>query len=283
MRPIVWLASYPKSGNTWVRTLLANYLAPGDEPVDINDLSDMSRSAGERRSFDDWVGVEASALDQAVVDRLRPAVYRHMAAEAENDLFIKVHDAWRCDDRGGALFPPSVTAAVVYIVRNPLDMAVSCAHHWGVEMEQAVERICDPAYCVANSDSKLADQLRQVLGSWSGHVGSWLDESALPCHVVRYEDLHRDPERALARIVRACGLPYDRARVGRAVEFSDFAELQGQERARGFRERPLAARGSFFRRGEVDCWRDELPEAPAARLAACHRATMIRFGYLGSN
>lgn len=190
---------------TWVRILLCNYLVGGDQPVDINDLSDRARSASERRLFDEWVGVEASALDQPVVDRLRADVYRQMAADAVDDVFVKVHDAWSCDDRGEAMFPADVTAAVVYIVRNPLDTAVSCAHYWGVEIEEAVDRVCDPGYCLAPSAARLPDQLRQRLGSWSDHVRSWLDESPLQCHLVRYEDLHRDPERALATIVRACG------------------------------------------------------------------------------
>src|SRR5581483_5973292 len=93
MSEIVWLVSYPKSGNTWVRLLLANYLSATDEPVDINQLS-LSSMATARRPFDEWCGVEASALDDSIVNRLRPAVYRHMAADSPDDLFMKVHDAW---------------------------------------------------------------------------------------------------------------------------------------------------------------------------------------------
>lgn len=280
MGGIVWLASYPKSGNTWVRILLSNYLADRNEPVDINNLGGGLYSAGARRLFDEWAGVEASALDLAIVDRLRPDVYRHLARDAGENIFLKVHDAWTRNDRGQPLFPTDVTAAVVYIVRNPLDMAVSCASHWGVELEQAVERVCDPAYCLARSDAGLADQLRQFVGSWSSHVRSWLDESELRCHVVRYEDLRHDPERALSDIVDTCGLARDSGRVRRAVAFSDFRELQRQERERGFRERPPRARGAFFRRGEVGCWRQELPARLADRLAETHHAMMSRFGYL---
>ncbi|MEJ2083836.1 MAG: sulfotransferase, partial [Acidobacteriota bacterium] len=38
MTGIVWLASYPKSGNTWLRAFLMNFLDPGKRPVDINQL-----------------------------------------------------------------------------------------------------------------------------------------------------------------------------------------------------------------------------------------------------
>lgn len=280
MSGIVWLASYPKSGNTWVRILLANYLSGDDQPVDINALGEVGMMASARRVFDEWCGVEASALDQDVVDRLRADVYRRLTADSPEDLFIKVHDAWSADDHGHAMFPPEVTRAIVYVVRNPLDVAVSAAHHWHLDAEQSVDRLCDASYCFARTDSRLPDQLRQFVGCWSGHARSWLDRSGLRAHVVRYEDLRRDPAQALAGILGACGLACDPERVRAAAEFSDFGELRRQERAHGFRERPLTSRGAFFRRGEVGAWRDELPAPLADRLVQTHRAMMTRFGYL---
>jgi hypothetical protein len=276
---IVWLASYPKSGNTWVRVLLANYLSEAQEPVDINQLM-VSGMASARRPFDECCGIEASALDDSLVDRLRPAVYRRLAADSSDDLFMKVHDAWSETVPGEPMFPPDVTRAVVYVVRNPLDVAVSAAAHWHVETDEVVDWMCDPDYRYSAADARLPDQLRQLLGSWSDHARSWLDRSALPSHLVRYEDLHANPERALTRVLGACRLPCDPRRVRAAVDFSDFRELQRQERAQGFRERPLKSREPFFRRGEAGAWRDELPPPLAERLKRAHRETMTRFGYL---
>jgi aryl sulfotransferase len=236
--------------------------------------------ASARKVFDEWCGVEASALEQDVVDRLRAKVYRRVSAASPEDLFVKVHDAWGTDDHGRAMFPPDVTRAVVYVVRNPLDVAVSAAHHWGLDAEQAVGRMCDGGYCVAGTDSRLPDQLRQYVGCWSSHARSWLERSGLRAHVIRYEDLRRDPARALAGILGACGLACDPERVRVATEFSDFGELQRQERVHGFRERPLGSRGAFFRRGEVGAWREELPAPLADRLVRTHREVMERFGYL---
>lgn len=279
MSSIVWLASYPKSGNTWVRILLANYLSASDEPVDINQLPRWG-IATARRTFDEWCGVEASALPAPLVDRLRPAVYRHMAAEAPDDLFMKVHDAWSKSVSGQPVFPPDVTRAVVYVVRNPLDVAVSATSHWHLDPEEMVERMCNPQHRSSVAGERLPDQLEHWVGSWSEHARSWLDRSGLSGHLVRYEDLHADPERALTGILEACRLARDSQRVATAVAFSAFDELQRQERAQGFRERPVAARDQFFRRGMVGAWHDELPEPLARRLTQAHGEMMTRFGYL---
>jgi aryl sulfotransferase len=282
MAKFYWLASYPKSGNTWMRILLTNYLQNSDEPADINKLRG-APIASDRVWFDEWVGVEASVLDDTTIERLRPGVYRCMAREEQEPLFTKVHDAWGCTDRSEGLFPADVTAGVIYIMRNPLDMATSCANHWGISIDESVERLCDPDSALARSLGGLSDQLRQYLGSWSSHVISWLDKADLPVHLVRYEDLRRDPQSFFGEVVRFCDLPWDKERIDRAVAFSDFSELQRQEKTNNFLERPTNALGQFFRRGQSGGWREELPANLVQRLIDVHGETMRRFGYLDEN
>ena len=110
-------------------------------------------------------------------------------------------------------------------------------------------------------------------------MSSWLDESDLPVHLVRYEDLRRDPVQTFGDVVRFCGLPLDEACARKAIAFSDFSELQRQERAKGFRERSVNAPGLFFRRGQVGAWREELSIGLARRLIETQGETMGRFGY----
>ncbi len=278
MGDLLWLASYPKSGNTWMRLLISNYLSDGDAPVDINRL-DIGMVAGSREGFDEYVGIPASDLGDAWVDRLRPEVYRSLAKERPERTYLKVHDAWRRTDQGQPLFPAEVTAGVVYVLRNPLDLVMSCAHHWGLELEAAVDRLCDPGHTLAGSGGP-ADQLPQRTGCWTAHVRSWLDEAQLPVHLVRYEDLLRAPEATFGGVVRFCGLPWDPARLRKAIAFSAFEEVRAQEAGGGFRERSLHALGGFFRKGRAGGWREELPRPLAQRILAAHGKTMERFGYL---
>lgn len=278
---IVWLASYPKSGNTWTRVLLTNYLRGADVPAAINGL-DGGPIASARVWFDEPVGIEASQLPAHVVARLRPEVYRMQAQESPYLQFLKVHDAWTRVDTGEGMFPADVTRAVVYLMRNPLDVAGSYAAHMATTVDKAVTRMCDPDHRMSPSDRKLGHQLTQTMGTWSDHVRSWVDESGLPVHVVRYEDLRSDTVGTFAGMLAAIGFDVDLARVEQAVEFSAFDRLQKQEQDVGFRERPTRAE-RFFRKGQVGGWHEELDPELVQRLCSTHESVMRRFGYLAED
>ena len=278
MRRLVWLASYPKSGNTWVRLFLTAYSHPEQDELDINAV-DVSLHAGNRDLFDRVIGLEASDLTPAEIDRYRPDVYRQLAIEAEEPLFIKVHDCWRRNADGASLFPPETTAAAIYIVRDPRGVAPSYANHYNLSLDAAIDGMADPHFGIAARLDRLASQLPQPMGSWSQHVASWLDQTELPVLLVRYEDLHAAPAARFARIVQAAGLPVDTERLALALERSRFDRLQAQEEAAGFKERLMGA-PRFFRRGQAESWREELTPTQTARIEAEHGPVMARLGYL---
>jgi len=278
---IYWLASYPKSGNTWLRIFLTNYWRDGDEPADINQL-DNSPIASARGVFDELSGVEASDLTPDEIDLYRPAVYSTMAARSKTPLFLKVHDAYTTNSAGKPILAPDATFGAIYLLRNPLDIAVSYAHHAGTTVEEMVERLCRPMHTLNKSLSKLHNQLRQKLLSWSDHVLSWVDAPPFPVHPVRYEDMVHQPEATFTGIVRFLGISVVQARVRKALEFSDFERLKTQEATIGFNERAPKAK-NFFRAGRTGSWRNVLTEAQVAALISTHQDVMRRFGYLNAD
>jgi hypothetical protein len=280
MKRIQWLASYPKSGNTWLRAFLANLLSDEPHPVDINRL-DFAPVAGARALFDHAVGYEAADLTFDEVDRLRPEVYAYYARHAEDTIYLKVHDAYVHLPDGRPLIPTGVTRGVIYVIRNPLDVCVSWAYHSGHEdYDRAAAFMADPEACVAGNPTKGLPQLRQRLKSWSEHVLGWM-ASGLPVHGMRYEDMRLRPMETFAAVAAFVGKGDDPERVARAVRFSDFDEMKRQERERGFCEREPGT-PAFFREGRIGGWRERLTEAQAMRIIRDHGDVMRRFGYLTS-
>jgi aryl sulfotransferase len=275
---IDWLASYPKSGNTWLRLLLANYFSERDEPYDINKLGTTNGIASSRWRFDELLGVNSADLRPSDVHQLQPHVYEMMTARCPGHQWMKVHDAQTRLPDGRWLFPTNVSGAVIYLIRNPLDVAVSMAFHDGHEdMTQAVEKMC-------NSDAWLAEggstQLSQHVGSWSHHVASWVDQIEIPVLTLRYEDMVADTPLALKQVIGFArpGVGIDPHRLDLAVRHASFDRLQAAEDATGFGETPAKSK-RFFRSGRPGDWRGHLSRDLIVRICDCHATMMDRFGY----
>jgi hypothetical protein len=277
---IYWLASYPKSGNTWLRALLTNYLRDADEPADINDL-DVSGAGFMSENFDEWLGIDSADLTPKQINHYRPLVYEQMATETSAPMFLKVHDAFEVNDEGQPIFSERATAGAIYLIRNPLDVAVSYAHHSDESPDKIIRLMRYDDTMLAGS-GKGGGQLPQKLKSWSSHVCSWADAPDLNVRVFRYEDMIKETAEVFTEIVCFAGLEVDESRVRKAVEFSRFERLQAQEAARGFSEKQPTAK-SFFRRGKTGAWREVLSDNQVSRIVNHHRTVMRRFGYLDSS
>ncbi len=275
---IIWLASYPKSGNTWVRAFLTNYQRNSDQPADINTLNG-GPIATDRHLFDEYIGMSSSDMTTDEIERYRPLFYNLLAADCASTRFIKVHDAYSYNRDGQALFPISATSGVIYVVRNPLDVVVSYAHHEYKSLDDIISRMNLSRFTILNSPDVLYTQLPQTLLSWSGHVRSWLEQTDLNVHIVQYEELLQRPLATFTEIVRFCGLPQDVPRIKKAIDFSCFDRLYDQEVSRGFAEKQPTSQ-SFFRQGKAGDWQTHLTRGQVQQLAETHHRIMDRFGYL---
>ena len=288
---VVWLAAYPKSGSTWLRAVLTNYLQDNGEPASIDALEG-SRWPSVRSEFDESIGLDSSDLKPDEIERYLPR-FRELIVEAlfaarpghekagfhrRGPNFARTHEAYRVAG-GAARFPRGGTAGVVYLVRNPLDVAVSYAHHLQRSVGQVVVKMNNPNATEAGPAFGIGPLLPNPLTTWSGHVSSWLEQTDLRMHVARYEDLLADPQAGFGAIVRFAGLEWDEARLGRAIEHAAFPRLRAQEAGSGFSERPLRV-PSFFRVGVAGSWRAALTPGQVRALVGAHGPVMKRLDYL---
>lgn len=275
-----WIASYPKSGNTWLRLALRALIHP-DRALDLASTSGFAPNASQRADLEEVLDLESGDLTPAEFQSLRPIAYRAMAARAVRPLYRKVHDAWTLTADGTPLSPPEVTLGSLYIVRDPRDVAVSWAHFASVGLEEAIAALCDPDAVLQARPDQPALNFPQRLLCWSGHARSWLDAPGRPCCLLRYEDMLADPAAALRRAACYAGIPQDDAHVQRAVTATRFDVLRMQEATHGFDGgQPRGV--TFFRSGRAGGWREALSRRQAARIENVHHDMMARFGYTES-
>lgn len=278
MNRLTWIASYPKSGSTWLRIFLANLLNPELAPVDINQLPLAEFSSVDRALMDKYFGLSSGLLTPAEITSLRRPAYQALMTSASAPRFAKIHDAWHDSPAIGAPFAGPHIAGAIYVVRNPLDVACSAAAQFGINIDAAIRRLCQVKSPLPEVSGPLGLQLPTVRATWSDHVTSWLNQADIPLHCVRYEDMLDEPQRAFAGVCRFLNIQVSDTDLTQAIQHSRFARLQKQEESAGFIEKsPRLPR--FFRHGSSGRWREQLTPEQVERIRTAHHEVMSSLGY----
>ena len=275
-KSLIWLASYPKSGNTWVRAFLAHYLLQPDGSPGATAFEAIERiSSGDVSgpSYAELAGCHPTRLPPGAYPKVRLQHLTRIAQSSGGVKFVKTHTQ---NTRFGQnwLIPAALTRQAIYIVRHPLDMLLSYADHWGISLDAAAFQIGADKNMIAANDRTAA----QFLGSWSTHVKSWTQTRDFPVLTLRYEDMLADPEAAFTRVLTHIGAPVEKDVLETAVEKSSFRSLAAMEAAQGFAEKG-AGQQRFFRQGTAGHWQGQVPDDIVERVVRDHGAAMRKLKY----
>ena len=230
MKNIVWLASYPKSGNTWIRSILSIAI---HKNLDINNFKILSLNAIIKNKEPN-LKIKIPGDTKFLWDEIQQKISKEAD---QNRIIIKTHNV--CANIGGIEFPKlDLTSKLVYIIRDPRDVAISYGNHFGHTLEKAIELIMLDNNFIFNAK----DNLAEVLSSWDNHVKSW-STSNIPKIVMRYEDLILDPKKHIEKLFLFLNIkpliPIDKI-----ILKTSFKSLQDIEKKNGFKE--ASSRETFF-------------------------------------
>jgi hypothetical protein len=271
MGGLVWVASYPKSGNTWTRTFLHNLLR-GE--VDINRMNLLTTWDSRKVWYQQLLESPLKDCTKDEVAAVRLQANQHIADQTDDMVFVKTHNAMVAD-RGTPMINPKVTAGAIYIVRNPLDVAISYSHHLSKSIDETIKLMNLQGMQNQNSE-KMA---YEVQGAWWENVYSWTRKTNPALFVMRYEDMLEKPLTIFSDLARFLMLKVSRKQVEDAIEASSFERLKSQEDEHGFMEKPEKAK-RFFREGSKDQWQNVLSKSQVDAVINANRVQMARFRYL---
>ena len=268
-----WLASYPKSGSTWVRMFLNAYIT--GFPPDINAAWQYVTGDLQLNMYQITAAQPVDRMTDVDSFYYRPAVLiNHILMSHTPDKTLKTHNA-KVEVDGMPLIPPKLSRGALYIVRDPRDVAVSFAHHLNCTIDETIDKMGNKAMTLVKDDSNLY----HILSSWSTHVDSWtIHNEDVVCGVVRYEDLLTKPEDSWISVLKVLGLSVDTDKMWKSLDAVKFSKLQKQEQDKGFQEN---GKGSiFFRNGKIGDWEHTLTDKQISLIEENHCQTMKRFNYL---
>ncbi|MBE7636093.1 sulfotransferase domain-containing protein [Sneathiella sp. P13V-1] len=274
MGGIIWLASYPKSGNTWMRSFLQNVILGGQNTVHINELSQFAYGDGQKIWYEQAAGGSIDGLSAEQKMKLTPRAHMAMTRSRPQSVFVKTHN-WMGLTYDTHLITMEATAGAIHIIRNPLDVSISLAHHFGFSIDESIEFMSDPEAQTAEDDYKMP----QYYGSWSDHTKSWDRLNPQYMHRVRYEDMLTKPGKTFSEVLKFLQIKVPKSTLAKAIKQSSFKTLQSQEKKDGFLERSDKAE-SFFRSGKAGEWKSVLTDEQVKKIVDTHHDVMEKYGYL---
>lgn len=278
MGRINWIASYPKSGNTWVRLFLhALHCLQEGEPEGFHPNGIRNNPTffqdNERRLYEPELPMGWDAADKMAMAKARPIVHRKIAAGSPGIFTGKTHNALIAVEKIPTI-TPDATLAAIYVVRHPFDVAVSLKDHFGVQKDEQAVQIMLTANFVHPRNDRFVDA---PIGSWMQNVESWIARPQPNLLTVRYEDMLTDPGPVFSAIMRVYNYPDDPKLRDQALEMTSFKALKAYEQEHGFVERSEHAE-AFFARGEAGHGKS-LPRVLRRQISRAAGPLMERLGY----
>jgi hypothetical protein len=290
---IMWLASYPKSGNTWMRALLSCYLFDQyhDENQDVFSKMKIIKSFPKKFAF-------KGIVDENYLIKNKLGAYKYFIKAQEkinkdpNLHIIKTHNF--CGSSNGYEFTNKQnTIGSIYIVRDPRDVAVSYASFADISYKESVSLLFNDNRISFND--KYYPEARL---SWKTHLISWLSFPA-PRLIVRYEDLLKNTEGILRSTIIFINqflnnkITVDEDKITRVVSECDFNKLKYLENKKGFDEnedwldetkkklfKNSNKQKRFFRKGKEKSWENVLPESLIKQIENSFSKEMKKLNYI---
>ena len=254
---IVWIASYPKSGNTWMRLFIKSYLNDSNKKFSLNNHSDdaiIVETFPNERKFD-----ELKINYKDFNDIVKNWINLQSLINLNNKInYLKTHNAM-CTINNHKFTNIENTLGGIHIVRDPRDILVSYSNYLNENIDETLKTmLSDHSY--EAGEFKNIIYKKSLMGSWSSHYNSWKKYKSRDTIIIKYEDMLRNPESTFMRVLKYLEklgeLNVDKEKLSFAISETSFQNLQKQEKISGFKEN--LSNKPFFRQGLAGTWKKEL-------------------------
>jgi hypothetical protein len=270
---LIWLASYPKSGNTWLRCFFSALFY--EEKFDLNNL-EFNEVFANQAVFSLLVKKKISNFDEYRLELERRKVLDFYLKTKPSPYLLKIHDKYTLSSYDDLpIFHTKQPTAAIYIVRNPFDVTLSFSRYLGVSVDEIIDRFV----CKSGATIFMNQRFPRQIGTWQEHLMSWKEQNEIPVIFIRYEDLKMNPYQNFKNILSFLELDFTEDKIRDAIKKSDFNSLKRMENMDGFRER-LLADVPFFHSAEIGKGANDLSNTQQQKILDQNQDAMFFFGYL---
>jgi len=279
---IIWVASYPKSGNTWVRSIISSLIYTEDGIFDFPSIKKIDQYP--QRQFLEYFTQDYNNIHE---------IKKHWITSQErinldNKIkFFKTHHL-NCKVDNYPFTNKECTRATIYIVRDPRNLIDSISNHFSKSIEESKKFLLTSKILSPGKEIELkGGNVITYLGSWKEHYKFWTkdNENLL---IIRYEDLikniHQEIDRIITFIKKFINFEVSDTKKENVIKSTSFEALKKIEENGKFTENVFVKGTSenvkFFNKGPDNIWQNSLPKNIQIELETELKDELIELGYL---
>ena len=285
---IIWIASYPKSGNTWIRSLLSSYFYSKDGVFDFNLLKKIEQFSSKNIPIQ---LNDKSTFQTKISKNWIPA---QKIINKDNKIhFLKTHNAI-CSINGNKFTDKFNTVSAIYIVRDPRNLITSLANHYEFNLSESFNFMTNKRKIIffkkKNLKTQKDDEIEDFnfLGDWSTHYKSWKNINFCEIKIVKYEEILKNPQEIFISILnflsKFMNFDIDQKKITNALETCRFNNLSKMEDVNNFEESMISSKTKkkikFFNLGEKNNWKALLDKSLIRKINSHFKTEMSELGYL---
>ncbi len=273
---IVWLASYPKSGNTFLRSLLGSYFFSNDGNFNFELLKYISQFPDPIYFKDLNINLD----NNSEVTKNYINAQKLLNKNNNSIRFFKTHSSF-CKINGHNFTDLENSLGVIYIVRDPRNVVISQAYHYDISTDESTELMINNKRSIGSGGGQT------FVGSWNFNFNSWkqFDNNFL---LIKYEDLVKKPEFIFLKIIkfleRLLSTQYkiDNNKLKKVIETTQFEKLKKLEKKFGFTESVVAKNNKkkdFFNLGPKNDFSKLLDQSNRKKIENAFKIEMQELSY----
>ena len=277
---IIWIASYPKSGNTWVRSIVSSYFFSNTGDFDFSLLKNISLYPGPKYF--------KKKINKPGEVSLYWEVSQRNIIQSEEQTFLKTHNALVALN-SRSFTTEKTTLGAIYIIRDPRNILSSLKNHYGFnDYNETFEFMKNKKKYIWDVRKKNDFSGFQFLGSWRDHYKSWIENTKFKTLIIKYEDLEKDCYSTSHKIIKFIlmlngqNTKVDEKKLFRSIQTTKFDILKKKESDTGFEEsiKINDIKRSFFFLGPENNWENKLPKEILSKVENEFKEGLNYFNYL---
>ena len=277
---IIWIASYPKSGNTWVRSLLSSYYFSEDGSFDFKLLKNIKQFPSREFFSKRIESIEDAAEKWLIIQK--------NLKKLNKARFLKTHNVYGAF-KGNHFTTPEVSLGAVIVVRDPRNVITSLMNHYSLDEENALKMIKSIYRNLKDKNETDNYASYSFISSWANNYNSWKNSNLKNKLIIKYEDLETNVEKTFEKIIRFTNKlmnnkkEIDKKKLNKSVRNTNFDILRKMEKNKGFDEAILSSDGkrkAFFNLGKENNYKKLLNLKTTQEIEKVFNKEMKDLGYL---